>query len=63
LKQLRTVGLETLEDALKTSALGVLATNPNIDERRSSKKASFYGHNSSLLGRRNWPEILPRRVV
>lgn len=46
-KQTRAVGLETLEDAFKTSALGVLAANINLDEKQSSKKASFYVHNSS----------------
>jgi hypothetical protein len=57
--QHKNVGLETLEDALKTSALGALSAN--LDARRNSKKASFlhenkrpvYGHNSSSC---LWPK-------
>lgn len=54
--QSKNVGLETLEDALKTSALGTLAANLNHhEENRHSTKASFflpfkhcfYGHNLS----------------
>ncbi|KAI6189442.1 RCR-type E3 ubiquitin transferase [Aphelenchoides bicaudatus] len=65
-KQLQTVGLDTLEAALKTSALGALSNNLNLDERHSStKKASFYGHNSSSFPlERNWPtEIFHKGAV